>query len=153
MNYLCFLEKMKTIDEKIWFTPISENKWSISEIISHILFWDLHLINNVIPSVLEEKGLTFPEFNTQNLLASSYAKSGVTKEELLNEAIFNRNAYVKAISGIPLSKLEKNLTYNNSIFMSDGKTLCSFKEIVSVFENHDTHHMKQINNFLNKKKS
>lgn len=85
-EYSIWLNTLKGMKEELWVASISEGKWTIGEIVSHIMNWDECLLSKVLPSVREGQGVEFPDFNTYNKIASSYAKSGISKMKLLEEA-------------------------------------------------------------------
>lgn len=39
-TFIDFVQELKTIDEEHWNSPISEGKWSLKDVISHIMLWD-----------------------------------------------------------------------------------------------------------------
>ena len=47
--------------------------------------WDDYLLRETLSSVRDGKGMEFPDFDTYNKLASSYAKSGISKMKLLKK--------------------------------------------------------------------
>ena len=83
-------------------------KWTIGEIISHIMNWDDYLLRETLSSVRDGKGMEFPDFDTYNKLASSYAKSGISKMKLLEEAKAKRELLVKELRLLSAGNL-KNL--------------------------------------------
>jgi len=85
-EYSTWVSSLENMNERQWSTPISENKWSVSQIISHLLNWDKHLLTEILPSVRNGKGMHFPDFDTFNNIASDYLKSGLSQKELLREA-------------------------------------------------------------------
>ena len=72
-EYSIWINTLKGMKEELWMAPISEGKWTIGEIISHIMNWDDYLLRETLSSV-RWKGMEFPDFD-YNKLASSYAKS------------------------------------------------------------------------------
>lgn len=79
-EFIEWTEKLRDLDEKIWLTPISEGKATVSEIVSHLLNWDNYLINTIIPAIKNGKGMVFPDFNSFNQKAYEYAYSGISKK-------------------------------------------------------------------------
>lgn len=140
-HYSSWLSTLEEIDETLWFKPIAEGKWSVSEIIAHIMNWDNHLLTEVLPSVQNEKGMDFPDFDTYNKKASNYAKSGISQFELLKEAKDTRELLVKELNEFTTEELNKSLTTNNG-------TPYSLIYIVKEFTDHDSHHKEQIIQFL-----
>lgn len=46
-HYADWLEILEEIEDEKWITPIAEGKWSVSEIVSHIMFWDQHILSEI----------------------------------------------------------------------------------------------------------
>jgi len=97
------------MNENLWTKPITKGKWSVSKIIAHITNWDHHLLTEVLPSVRNEKGMEFPDFDTHNKIASDYDKTGISQSELFKKAKNIRELLVKELKEIPIEKLNKPL--------------------------------------------
>lgn len=106
--------------------------------------WDNYLLTEILPSVQNEKGMEFPEFDTYNKKASSYAKSGVLQLKLLEEAKDTRELLVKELNELPTEKLINPLTANGVTHCPHTETPYSLIYIVKEFTDHDNHHKKQI---------
>ena len=74
--------------------------------------WDDYLLRETLSSVRDGQGMDFPDFDTYNKLASNYAKSGISKMKLLEEAEAKRELLVKELRLLPAGNLEKPLTAN-----------------------------------------
>ncbi|MFF2447847.1 DinB family protein [Neobacillus sp. NPDC058068] len=149
-DYATWVETLKDLDGKVWGAPISEGKWSISEIISHIMNWDHHLLLQVLPSVEKGEGMEFPEFDTFNKVASDYAQSGISQVQLIEEAVKTRESLVSELLKMPLEKLTLPLPSNGISHCPYTGEPYSLLYIVKEFSEHDTHHKQQIMEFLNK---
>ena len=147
-KYSSWLNTLVDMNETLWSKPIAKGKWSISEIIAHIINWDNHLLSEVIPSVRKEKGMEFPDFDTYNKKASDYAKSGISQSKLLKEAKDTRELLVKELNELPTEKLTKSLTSNGITHCPHTGTPYSLIYIVKEFTDHDNHHKRQIIQFL-----
>lgn len=147
-KYSSLLNTLEDTDETLWSKPIAKDKWSVSEIIAHIINWDNHLLSEVIPSVRNEKGMEFPDFDTHNKKASDYAKSGISQSKLLEEAKDTRELLVKELKELPTEKLNKPLTANSVTHCPHTGTPYSLIYIVKEFTDHDNHHKGQIQQFL-----
>ncbi|RPJ94399.1 DinB family protein [Rummeliibacillus sp. TYF005] len=150
-NYSSWLNTLEDMEETLWSKPIAKGKWSVSEIIAHIINWDNHLISEVIPAVQSGKGMEFPDFNTHNKTASNYAKSGISKSKLLEEAKNTRKRLVKELNELPNELLNKSITSNGVTHCPHTGTPYSLIYIVKEFIDHDHHHKGQIIQFLKKK--
>jgi len=147
-NYSSWLNTLEDMDETLWFKPIAQGKWSVSEIIAHIKNWDNHLLSEVIPSVRNDKGMEFPDFDTHNKKASDYAKSGISQSKLLEEAKDTRELLVKELNELPTEKLDKSLTANGVTHCPHTGTPYSLIYVVKEFTDHDNHHKGQIIQFI-----
>ncbi|PGA01271.1 DinB family protein [Bacillus wiedmannii] len=148
-EYSIWLNTLKGMKEELWMNPISEGKWTIGEIVSHIMNWDECLLTKVLPSVREGQGMEFPDFDTYNKLASNYAKSGISKMRLLEEAKAKRELLVKELRLLHDEKLKKPLTANGVSHCPHTGTPYSLIYIIKEFIEHDNHHKIQVSHFLN----
>lgn len=147
-HYSSWLITLEEVDETLWFKPIADGKWSVSEIIAHIMNWDNYLLTEILPSVQNEKGMEFPDFGIHNQKASNYAKSGISQSKLLEEAKDTRELLVKELNELPIEKLKKSLTANGVTHCPHTGTPYSLIYIVKEFTDHDNHHQRQIIQFL-----
>jgi uncharacterized damage-inducible protein DinB len=148
-EYSIWLNTLKGMKEELWVAPISEGKWTIGEIVSHIMNWDECLLSKVLPLVREGQGVEFPDFNTYNKIASSYAKSGISKMKLLEEAKTKRELLVKELRLLPAGNLKKPVTANGVSHCPHTGTPYSLIYIIKEFIDHDNHHKRQVMHFLN----
>ncbi|PEV02462.1 hypothetical protein CN417_27980 [Bacillus thuringiensis] len=147
-HYSSWLSTLEGIDETLWSKPIAEGKWSVNEIIAHIINWDNHLLTETLPSVQNEKGMEFPDFDIHNKKASNYAKSGISQSKLLEEAKDTRELLVKELNELSSEKLNQPLTANGVTHCPHTGTPYSLIYIVNEFTDHDNHHKRQIIQFL-----
>ncbi len=144
--FIPFVESLKNTDGKLWITPIAENKWSIQEIIGHILIWDKYMLEEAILKIKNNQPVTvenvdIDEFNKK---AVAYIKT-LDKEETINQTIKYRSEIIGNLQLLPEEKFFKqyidssgnNFTINN--FLED-------------FIPHDKHHKEQIEEFLKSNK-
>ncbi|MGN1400609.1 MAG: DinB family protein [Bacillus sp. (in: firmicutes)] len=149
-GYSSWLDSLFTLDETSWSEPIATGKWSVSEIIAHIAKWDRHILDKVIPSTLTGKGMEFPEFDSFNKAAAEYAKAGITKEALLEEAKNVRESLVKRLAGLSTAVLQQPLPSNGVTHCPHTGVPYSLIYIIDEFISHDQHHKEQIMHFLEK---
>ncbi|MBU5214968.1 DinB family protein [Heyndrickxia oleronia] len=147
-KFSSWLNTLEELDESLLSKPIAKGKWSIGEIIAHITNWDNYLLSEIIPSVRNEKGMEFPDFDSYNKKASDYAKSGISQSKLLKEAKNTREILVKELYETPTDKLNKSLTANGVTHCPHTGTPYSLLYIVKEFTDHDNHHKEQIIQFL-----
>lgn len=136
-NFQVWLSSLKEIEDKNWFAPISEGKWSPAAIISHLLSWDRHSFNERFPLFESDAVLAgFPDFQEVNNAAKDYAHSGVSKEQLISEIMEERVKYFHLIEQYK----EEDLNTSFSI----GNHSLTLEEYFKDFIGHDLHHQKQI---------
>ncbi|SEP73893.1 DinB family protein [Piscibacillus halophilus] len=147
-DYSSWLNQLQDIDDSLWSKPIATGKWSVSEIVAHIIKWDHHLLSEIIPSVQKGDGMVFPEYDPFNKKASDYAKSGVSQSQLLEEAKNKRNQLINKLNELSRETLYKPLTANGITHCPHTGTPYSLIYIVKEMIDHDHHHQKQIIHFL-----
>ena len=109
--------------------------------------WDDYLLRETLSSVRDGKGMEFPDFDTYNKLASSYAKSGISKMKLLEEAKAKRELLVKELRLLSAGNLKKPLTANGVSHCPHTGTPYSLIYIIKEFVDHDNHHKRQVIHF------
>ncbi|MEH6935776.1 DinB family protein [Bacillus sp. JJ783] len=148
-EYSIWINALKGMREELWMTPISEGKWTVGEIVSHIMNGDDYLLRETLSSVRDGQGMEFPDFDTYNKLASNYVKSGISKIKLIEEAKAKRELLVKELSLLSIDKRKAHLTANGVSHCPHTGTPYSLIYIIKEFVNHDNHHKRKIVNFLN----
>jgi hypothetical protein len=137
VNFQEWLLSLNELDDKVWFAPIAEGKWSTAAIISHLLFWDRYSFNERFPAFQQDALLEgFPNFQEVNNEAKEYAHSGVSKEQLIAEILKDREQYFHIIEKLN----DKGLDISFSI----GTHRLTVVEYFIDFIGHDLHHQKQI---------
>jgi uncharacterized damage-inducible protein DinB len=121
-------------------------KWSVKQMISHIYRWDLYLINTILRAGIHVKAVTFPSHDEYNAQSEAYAAT-VIFEDLLNQSIHARGQLVQDL-------VTNDGTLSESITVN-GKTNCpntgaryTLNYLMIEFIEHDTHHSKQIQQYL-----
>ncbi|MET3293275.1 UNVERIFIED_CONTAM: putative damage-inducible protein DinB [Brevibacillus sp. OAP136] len=147
-EFVSWVATLNDLDESLWVKPISEGKWSVSESVSHIMNWDHYLLAQILPSVKKGEDMVFPDFDTYNNLAIDYAKSGITKSELIKEVINAREQLVIQLLELPVDKRNKHIAVNGVSHCPHTGTPYSLAYIVKEFIQHDNHHKEQIVSFL-----
>ncbi|HGH7175768.1 TPA: DinB family protein [Bacillus wiedmannii] len=148
-EYSIWIHTLKGMKEELWVAPILEGKWTIGEIVSHIMNWDDYLLRETLSSVKDGQGMEFPDFDTYNKLASNYAKSGISKMKLLEEAKAKRDLLVKELRLMPVGNLKEPLTANGESHCPHTGIPYSLIYIIKEFVDHDNHHKRQIIDYLN----
>ncbi|TKD68819.1 DinB family protein [Pseudalkalibacillus hwajinpoensis] len=135
-------ETAMKMSEEVFFKAIKPGKWSPAEIISHIRAWDDYLMQERIPYLSSEASLKALSFSVEevNSNAAVHARSGLSRDELINETINERQRVVNH-----LKQLERKQWADT--FYIDKFPLCLTSYIKGLIE-HDEHHKLQIEVFM-----
>lgn len=139
---------LEDMDEAEWFKPIAEGKASTAEIMSHLLQWDQYLIANAVPDSLQGQGVVFPDFDPFNAEAYAYARSGVTKGQLIEQFRSTRTELCRLLESVGDEALERAITANGAALCPHTGTPYSLIYITEEFIAHDDHHKKQIDDVV-----
>ncbi|MBU8919308.1 DinB family protein [Bacillus sp. FJAT-29953] len=138
-----WVDSLKEISNDLWFRPFKEGAWGIAGVISHFISWDKFLITNRVACIYHHE--EFPALNIDveavNKNASQYARSGISKEDLITEFITVRKELVSFLQKIP----EETFTepYPGREHMTIGEYFAGMIE-------HDLKHKEQIEEHINK---
>lgn len=147
-SIITWANRLVEVEDTIWLRPIEEGKASPAEIMSHLTNWDRHLITSVIPSVQRGDGAEFPDFDPFNALAYDYAKSGISKNDLLAEFCSRREELYDLLLGVGEDILRRHTTANGVALCPYTGTPYSLLYIIKEFTDHDNHHKAQINKVI-----
>ncbi|NBI27604.1 DinB family protein [Chengkuizengella marina] len=132
---------LNRLEKETIYQPTAKDKWSIAEIISHLMFWDRYILEErmpfMVPNVSLKSNINVNEMNSK---ASEYSHSNP-----FDEIIDNLIDFRQKIVSILEQKTEKELYSNFKINDTELDLISYFNGTVV----HDRHHMKQIDNFLN----
>lgn len=137
-------DTLTDVHEGIWLQPISEGKASVGEIISHLKNWDTYLISTIIPAIKKGEGMVFPDFDSFNKIAYEYARSGISKDRLLDEFKLTRLQLVVEILLADPDVVAKHVTANGVETCPHTGTPYSLLYLIHEFNDHDNHHKNQI---------
>jgi hypothetical protein len=136
LQFLIWVKSIEDMPDKKWRAPYATGKWSPSEIVAHLLFWDRFLLSLTIPAVNDGDMLPpFPPVEEENQKAAIYAGSK-SKKDLIEEFIQVRNEYTKQLDSLNEEML--------SISFKVGEHSFTILSLIEDFQGHDFHHQKQI---------
>ncbi|KGR81801.1 DinB family protein [Lysinibacillus odysseyi] len=96
-----WVKELKEVSDEQWRMPVAPGKWTIAEVIGHLIFWDLFVLEKRLPFFFEKCILpASPNVDVTNRLASEESKIK-TKEELIISFVATRTKLVSAIKKIP----------------------------------------------------
>ncbi|WP_404450197.1 DinB family protein [Sutcliffiella horikoshii] len=135
-NNMEFFGSLSTKNEAELTKPISSGKWSIKEIIGHIYFWDLYLLENMVPEMKDNGVLPdFPDHDTYNEKALESIRSFEGTNVLIEEFIIIRNELMDK-----MESLDQKVTFT----IGKKKRKYTPDSFLRMFVKHDIHHMEQI---------
>lgn len=132
----------KCVTHDVWFESFRKGSWGIVDVISHFIVWDEFLIKHRIPYFISGQSLPNVPINVEemNKGAIKYARSGISKEELVDEFSCTRKQLVDQIKQIP------NCNFNYD-FQFGTKKL-RLNTYFSSRIQHDLKHKEEIMQFL-----
>jgi len=141
-NSIQYIAKLTRLTDDCWLTPIAESKWSVCEIVGHLVPWDKFVMEKRLPYSLNLKQeLESPNVLEMNQIAALESLN-ISKDEGIKKCILTRLKLVNEIIKIPASEFNKELNIGTSILT----VTAYFKGLIV----HDLHHFQQIDEFLNK---
>ncbi|MGF7046333.1 putative damage-inducible protein DinB [Paenibacillus sp. DS2015] len=139
-EWIRYLEKLEYFREDVWNEEISEGKWSLRELVSHMMLWDKYFFETAIEMIYKEETFTLEhqDFDEFNDTAMEYGKkTGIKK--LKEETIYYREQIIQYIRKLPEE------SYMASY--GDGEPF-HLPQYLKDFIWHDQHHMNQLNDFI-----
>ncbi|MCH1626860.1 DinB family protein [Fredinandcohnia quinoae] len=149
-QFTTWVEGLKAHNHQLMFKPIAEGKWSIAEILSHIMFWDRYILKEMIPNMKQDADLSTIEFQELNDKAAEYALSGVSFEFLLEELIESRKKLVSYLRGKTDEEFTVSFKINGDAVDNYTGYPFTLYNYICDFIWHDNHHKKQMEEFLSK---
>lgn len=137
-----WVESLSNLSEIQWRMPVAAGKWTIAEVIGHLIPWDIFVLEQRLPYFFTGQALPAgPEVEHVNRLASEKSKRK-TKEELIASFVAGRGKLVAALNNIPDEKWQHELPLQKR-----GMTL---KDYFHGLLEHDQRHFTEIRTALEK---
>ncbi|AIQ46132.1 hypothetical protein R70723_09720 [Paenibacillus sp. FSL R7-0273] len=141
-SFITYIKSLESLDKAVWESPVGDGKWSLKELVCHLMRWDQYFYGEAFAKVKEgqpvtAKHLNFNEFNAR---AIQYAQT-VTVQEAIQQFVHYRSLIVAEMTGI--SEEDFLRTHKDG----DGKTF-SYRGHLRGFLPHDKHHKKQIEQYI-----
>lgn len=135
--------KLKNYTEEVLTEPISEGKWSIREMVGHLLYWDKFNLEKMVPFMSNDVALSpFPNHDSHNKEAVTYLKKYKNVEEIIDDFVRTRKQLV-----YELKKIDQSIEFQ----IEKEANPFSIKKFVEIFVEHDAHHLNQIREKLENK--
>ncbi|MFC5530781.1 DinB family protein [Cohnella yongneupensis] len=130
---IAWADRLNELDDATWFKPLAEGKASIAEVISHLLYWDRYFITNVVLAAVRGEEIAYPDFDPFNAEAYKYAKSGISRKQLLWELSATRAELCRML-----------------LALGEGMP-SALAHTIQESTDHDLHHRNQIDGILNQR--
>lgn len=142
-GFISYVKSLRNLNEEMWTSPIAENKWSVRDIIGHIMIWDKYILEEAIMKINLNQPVTVQDVNIDefNKNAVEYVKTK-DQDEIINQTIHYRKELIET-----LMLLSDEQFFNNYIDSSGNNF--SVNSFLEDFIPHDDHHKRQIEEFLN----
>lgn len=137
-DFLLWVENLKETAQDLWLKPVSAGKWSLREILTHIMYWDKNSLEMMVPNMSEGAQLFFVDIEQHNQEAAGLAQSYNSLDVLIDDLIMTR----KQLLGL----LEEK--YNDATNFTIDNENYTYKKFVDIFIHHDEHHKKQMEGLL-----
>lgn len=122
---------------------LSDGKWSVREIIGHLLYWDKFNLEKMIPSMSHGAVLrSFPNHDLHNEEAVTYLQNYKSVRDILDDFVKIRKQFVNE-----LQKLDKNMEFE----IENEPNTFTIETFAEIFLEHDMHHLNQIKEKLKSK--
>ncbi|PFH91795.1 hypothetical protein COJ52_18500 [Bacillus cereus] len=135
-------QTLKSVTNDVWFEPFRKGSWGIADVISHLIVWDEFLMKFRIPYFIS--GQSVPNVPTgveeMNKGAIKYARSGISKEELLDQFSFTRKQLVDQINQISSRNFKDDYQFGTKRVRLDNY----FSSLIQ----HDLKHKEEIIQFI-----
>ncbi|TCW57936.1 DinB family protein [Bacillus thuringiensis] len=142
LNIIEWCQTLEEVPDDIWFQSFKNGSWGIADVISHFIIWDDFVMKYRIPYFLSAQPV--PHFPTDveemNKGATIYARSGISREELINQFSYTRKQLVDEIERIP--------AYNFHNDFQIGTKKVRLNHYFSSLIQHDLKHKEEIIQFL-----
>ncbi|UQW95981.1 DinB family protein [Rummeliibacillus sp. G93] len=138
-----FVRSLNNLREEQWRRKIEEGKWTVAEIIGHLIPWDEFIINNRLPYLFSVQELPIgPDVKTLNATSAHNAREQ-EKKVIITDFILVRSELLQKIEGIPDIRWKEEITI--------GQTTLNLYDYFEGLAEHDQHHFNQIKEILHKK--
>lgn len=137
-EWIPFVTDLGTYNERIWDQRIAADKWTVREVVIHILRWDEFFYEEAIAKVSAGLPLTVKhlDFNVFNSSARTYGKTAAIAD-LVHQAVQSRHRIIEVLSGLTDEQYTATYQDGNGQPFEAGQYMKDFIW-------HDQHHIGQI---------
>ncbi|UOR13351.1 DinB family protein [Halobacillus amylolyticus] len=138
-----WVQSLSQLPEESWRLPIEQGKWSVAEVVRHLVLWDEFIINKRLPYLFTSQDMPVPpDVEVMNEKAAIQARND-SKEETVDLFEQTRRELVNRLNDI------EDIRYEEAISLQSSKV--SLYEYLEGIMQHDVHHFEQIKQVLNDK--
>ncbi|WP_142953775.1 DinB family protein [Bacillus cereus] len=142
LSLIDWCQTLKCVTNDVWFESFRKGSWAIADVISHFIVWDEFLMKYRIPYFIS--GQSVPNVPTDveemNKGAIKYARSGISKEELIDQFSFTRKQLVDQINQISARNFKDDYQF--------GTKRVRLNDYFSSLIQHDLKHKEEIMQFI-----
>lgn len=136
LSTIDWINSLESLPEEEWRKPISSDKWTVAEVIGHLIPWDKFVLEKRIPYFFQANKLPkSPDIEEMNQQAASESRK-CTKNETIHKFIKTRKELMEAIGSL------RDEYWNKDLII--GNTRLSLYEYYNGLAEHDIHHFKQV---------
>jgi len=137
-EWIKFARSLRELSADIWKSSIEPGKWTIKDIVCHIMLWDKYFYDEAIHKIATGKPVTlkhidFDEFNQEAVV---YAAT-ISVEELLEKTAYHRECIISDIRSMAEELINQNF------IDGDGNNF-NVTQYLKDFIWHDQHHMNPL---------
>lgn len=130
--------QLTTVPEENWFIPIGPGKWTLHQLLGHLVFWDQYTLEEMAPKMKDGSVLYFIEIQKLNDQSKKFSESIGSQSEMIESFLEKRGHLIDYFS----THADENLS-----FTVDDRP-CSQAAYLHIFTHHDGEHKEQIIAFL-----
>lgn len=141
-SYTSFAASLRKYSDTELTTAMANSKWSICDVVSHIMKWDENFSQTVLTNLINGEPVVLEEHEdveTFNKQAVEYGRT-LQPKKLLEEAEKHRYLLVSLLRAVPHAE------FSNPVSSRSSHTLSGF--LYDMFVLHDAHHRRQIEQHL-----
>ncbi len=141
-EWTVFVSTLRQLNEAAWNANIAPGKWTIKDIVCHMMLWDKYFYEEAIHKIASGrqvtlKHLNFDEFNGKAVI---YGRT-IHTDELIEKAILYRSKIIDDIYSLSGEALERN-------YVDGDGNVFHIPTYLNDFIWHDQHHVVPMRKYL-----
>jgi hypothetical protein len=140
-QWIAFVQRLEHVEEN-WNVQLGEGKWSVTEVVSHIMLWDRYFLEEAIEPIHKQVPLTVKHLDYDIFNENAKRVGQITSPKQLSEqAVSYRKKIMDRIQSMPEDD------YVRTYLDADGHPF-QLEQYLKDFIWHDDHHMDQMKPFV-----